>query len=190
MLTHSHTHSQSNLSRPVELTAGNRTDDLMIIGQPVLHFESWHTPCAQQWSSELNDLFYVPATPLTCSLEWWSFDCRMDWISLTSRDKVHLSVSAYLCSTWPTACTVSISPFVPVDDLLSAHEKPPVGSKEVAVYVSAAKDSDSDSCPSKTTSNQSSPLIIRGKGGKKGRRRLSHRDIHLTLGETENKRIS
>ncbi|XP_041793140.1 solute carrier family 12 member 2-like [Chelmon rostratus] len=47
------------------------------------------------------------------------------------------------------------------DELLSSHEKPPVGSKEVVVSVSLAKDSDSDSCPSKTTSNQSSPLIMR-----------------------------
>ncbi|XP_038559754.1 solute carrier family 12 member 2-like [Micropterus salmoides] len=47
------------------------------------------------------------------------------------------------------------------DELLSPHEKPPIGSKEVVVSVSLAKDSDSDSCPSKTTSNQSSPLIMR-----------------------------
>ncbi|XP_040897452.1 solute carrier family 12 member 2-like [Toxotes jaculatrix] len=47
------------------------------------------------------------------------------------------------------------------DELLSSHEKPPVGGKEVVVSVSLAKDSDSDSCPSKTTSNQSSPLIMR-----------------------------
>uniref|UniRef100_A0A3P8WSF9 Solute carrier family 12 member 3 n=1 Tax=Cynoglossus semilaevis TaxID=244447 RepID=A0A3P8WSF9_CYNSE len=33
---------------------------------------------------------------------------------------------------------------------------------QVVISVSEAKDSDSDSCPSKTTSNQSSPLIIRG----------------------------
>uniref|UniRef100_A0A4W6CU99 Solute carrier family 12 member 2 n=1 Tax=Lates calcarifer TaxID=8187 RepID=A0A4W6CU99_LATCA len=48
------------------------------------------------------------------------------------------------------------------DELLSSHEKPPVGSKEVVISVSLAKDLDSDSCPSKTTSNQSSPLIMRG----------------------------
>ncbi|XP_035514944.1 solute carrier family 12 member 2-like, partial [Morone saxatilis] len=47
------------------------------------------------------------------------------------------------------------------DELLSSHEKPPVSTKEVVVSVTLAKDSDSDSCPSKTTSNQSSPLIIR-----------------------------
>ncbi|XP_008285931.1 solute carrier family 12 member 2 [Stegastes partitus] len=47
------------------------------------------------------------------------------------------------------------------DELLSSHEKPPVGSKDILISVSLAKDSDSDSCPSKTTSNQSSPLIIR-----------------------------
>ncbi|XP_069562016.1 solute carrier family 12 member 2-like [Brachyistius frenatus] len=45
------------------------------------------------------------------------------------------------------------------DELLSSHEKPPVGSKDVLIPVS--KDSDSDSCPSKTASTQSSPLIIR-----------------------------
>ncbi|KAM3867825.1 solute carrier family 12 member 2 [Diretmus argenteus] len=45
------------------------------------------------------------------------------------------------------------------DELLSSHEKPPL--KEVVVSVSLAKDSDSDTCPSKTTSNQSSPLILR-----------------------------
>lgn len=59
--------------------------------------------------------------------------------------------------------TVSISLFVPIDELLSSHEKPPIGSKEVVVSVILPKDSDSDSCPSKTTSNQSSPLIVRGK---------------------------
>uniref|UniRef100_A0A3B4YUL1 Solute carrier family 12 member 2 n=1 Tax=Seriola lalandi dorsalis TaxID=1841481 RepID=A0A3B4YUL1_SERLL len=48
------------------------------------------------------------------------------------------------------------------DELLSSHEKPPVGSKDVVISVSLAKDSDSDSCPSKTTSSQSSPLIMRG----------------------------
>ncbi|XP_042276253.1 solute carrier family 12 member 2-like [Thunnus maccoyii] len=47
------------------------------------------------------------------------------------------------------------------DELLSAQEKPPIGSKDVVVSVSVTKDSDTDSCPSKTTSNQSSPLIIR-----------------------------
>uniref|UniRef100_A0A8D3CVQ7 Solute carrier family 12 member 2 n=1 Tax=Scophthalmus maximus TaxID=52904 RepID=A0A8D3CVQ7_SCOMX len=48
------------------------------------------------------------------------------------------------------------------DDLLSPHEKTPVDTKQqVLVTVSPAKDSDSDSCPSKTTSSQSSPLIMR-----------------------------
>ncbi|XP_071381038.1 solute carrier family 12 member 2 isoform X1 [Centroberyx affinis] len=47
------------------------------------------------------------------------------------------------------------------DELLSSQEKP-AGVKEVVVMVT--KDSDSDSCPSKTTSNQSSPLILRGEG--------------------------
>lgn len=56
-----------------------------------------------------------------------------------------------------------------LDDLLSSHEKS-LGNKEVVVSVSLVKDSDSDSCPSKTTSNQSSPLIIRGK---RERRRTS-----------------
>ncbi len=71
----------------------------------------------------------------------------------------------YPSSFLPSACTVSISLFVTADELLSSSEKPPVGGKDVLVTVSLAKDSDSDSCPSKTTSNQSSPLIIRGKGG-------------------------
>ncbi|XP_068166257.1 solute carrier family 12 member 2-like [Antennarius striatus] len=47
------------------------------------------------------------------------------------------------------------------DELLSSQEKPPMDQTEVVVSVSLAKDSDSDSCPSKTTSNQSSPLIIK-----------------------------
>ncbi|XP_054629510.1 solute carrier family 12 member 2-like [Dunckerocampus dactyliophorus] len=47
------------------------------------------------------------------------------------------------------------------DELLSSQEKPPVSGKDVVVAVSLAKDSDSDSCPSKTASAQSSPLIIR-----------------------------
>ncbi|KAF3686068.1 Solute carrier family 12 member 2 [Channa argus] len=51
------------------------------------------------------------------------------------------------------------------DELLSSQEKPPVGSTDVVVSVSQAKDSDSGYCPSKTTSNQSSPLIMR-EGGK------------------------
>ncbi|XP_013870099.1 solute carrier family 12 member 2 [Austrofundulus limnaeus] len=47
------------------------------------------------------------------------------------------------------------------DELLSSSEKPPKSSKDVQISVSLVKDSDSDSCPSKTTSNQSSPLILR-----------------------------
>ncbi|XP_029915950.1 solute carrier family 12 member 2 [Myripristis murdjan] len=47
------------------------------------------------------------------------------------------------------------------DELLSSQDKPAGGVKDVVVHVSLAKDSDSDSCPSKTTSNQSSPLILR-----------------------------
>ncbi|KAG7232414.1 hypothetical protein INR49_008877 [Caranx melampygus] len=47
------------------------------------------------------------------------------------------------------------------DELQSSQEKPPLGSKDVVISVSLAKDSDSDSCPSKTTSSQSSPLIMR-----------------------------
>lgn len=45
---------------------------------------------------------------------------------------------------------------------MSSQEKPPINSQEVVISVSVAKDSDSDSSPSKVTSNQSSPLIIRG----------------------------
>lgn len=59
-------------------------------------------------------------------------------------------------------CTGYNAVFTPVDDLLSSNEKPPGGNKEVTISVSVQKDSDSESCPSKTTSNQSSPLIIRG----------------------------
>ncbi|KAG7491024.1 solute carrier family 12 member 2-like [Solea senegalensis] len=47
------------------------------------------------------------------------------------------------------------------DELLSTNEKPPASTKQVVISISLAKDSDSDSCPSKTTSNQSSPLIMR-----------------------------
>ncbi|MEQ2218182.1 hypothetical protein XENOCAPTIV_030675, partial [Xenoophorus captivus] len=47
------------------------------------------------------------------------------------------------------------------DELLSSSEKPPKEIKDVLISVSPAKDSDSESCPSKTHSNQSSPLIIR-----------------------------
>ncbi|XP_008334684.1 solute carrier family 12 member 2 isoform X1 [Cynoglossus semilaevis] len=48
------------------------------------------------------------------------------------------------------------------DELLLSNEKPPASNNnQVVISVSEAKDSDSDSCPSKTTSNQSSPLIIR-----------------------------
>ncbi|XP_060927236.1 solute carrier family 12 member 2-like [Limanda limanda] len=46
-------------------------------------------------------------------------------------------------------------------DELLPHEKPPAGTNQVVFSVTPAKDSDSDSCPSKTTSCQSSPLIIR-----------------------------
>ncbi|XP_057688066.1 solute carrier family 12 member 2-like [Corythoichthys intestinalis] len=46
------------------------------------------------------------------------------------------------------------------DELSCSHDKPPV-SKDTPVTVTLTKDSDSDSSPSKTTSNQSSPLIIR-----------------------------
>ncbi|XP_010770583.1 solute carrier family 12 member 2 [Notothenia coriiceps] len=45
------------------------------------------------------------------------------------------------------------------DELVSSHEKPPVESKEMVVTVSLSKDPEFD-CPSKITSNQSSPLIM------------------------------
>lgn len=48
------------------------------------------------------------------------------------------------------------------DDLMSSQEKPLTSNKEVVISVSLAKDSDSDSSPSKTTSNQSSLLNIKG----------------------------
>ncbi|XP_054895630.1 solute carrier family 12 member 2-like isoform X1 [Poeciliopsis prolifica] len=47
------------------------------------------------------------------------------------------------------------------DELLSPSEKPQKESKDVLISISPPKDSDSDSCPSKTHSNQSSPFIIR-----------------------------
>ncbi|XP_031734793.1 solute carrier family 12 member 2 [Anarrhichthys ocellatus] len=47
------------------------------------------------------------------------------------------------------------------DEILSSHEKPLAGGQEVVVSVILTKDSDSDSSPSKTTSSQSSPLIMR-----------------------------
>ncbi|XP_056144616.1 solute carrier family 12 member 2-like [Lampris incognitus] len=47
------------------------------------------------------------------------------------------------------------------DELLSSSEKPAGGVKDAVASNSLIKDSDSDSCPSKTTSNQSSPLIMR-----------------------------
>ncbi|XP_056275589.1 solute carrier family 12 member 2-like isoform X2 [Pseudoliparis swirei] len=47
------------------------------------------------------------------------------------------------------------------DEIVSPHEKRPGGKKEVVVSVILTKESDSDSCPSKTTSSQSSPLIMR-----------------------------
>ncbi|KAF3695389.1 Solute carrier family 12 member 2 [Channa argus] len=67
------------------------------------------------------------------------------------------------------------------DELLSSQEKPPVGSTDVVVSVSQAKDSDSGYCPSKTTSNQSSPLIMRegGKDEHKTKSPLSLTDQHL-----------
>lgn len=106
----------------------------------------------------------------------------MDWISLTYKDKVHLLFSAYLPLIWPSAWTVSIS--VPADDLLSSHEKPPASTKDVVVSISVSQDSESDSLPSKTTSNQSIPLIIKGNGGKKMKKASS---VPLMLEETENK---
>ncbi|XP_076003631.1 solute carrier family 12 member 2-like isoform X2 [Genypterus blacodes] len=45
------------------------------------------------------------------------------------------------------------------DDLLLSQEKPTGGGKEVVVPINPPKDADSDSFLSKTTSNQSSPLI-------------------------------
>lgn len=51
----------------------------------------------------------------------------------------------------------------PADEFLSSHEKAPV-MKELLVAINIGKDMDSDSSKlsSKTTSGQSSPLIIRG----------------------------
>ncbi|XP_077377792.1 solute carrier family 12 member 2 [Festucalex cinctus] len=46
------------------------------------------------------------------------------------------------------------------DELSCSQEKPPI-TKDTSVTVTLTKDSDSDSSPSKTVSNQSSPLIIR-----------------------------
>ncbi|KAM8866447.1 solute carrier family 12 member 2 [Synchiropus picturatus] len=50
---------------------------------------------------------------------------------------------------------------IPGQDELSLHEKPPVSGQDIVVSVSLVKDSDSESCPSKTASITSSPLILR-----------------------------
>lgn len=101
----------------------------------------------------------VSVMPLTFCLELSSSGCRTDWISHTYRDKVCLFPSICLLSAiYYTALTKTLS--VPVDDLLSSNEKPPGGNKEVMISVSVQ--TDSDSSPSKTTSSQSSPIIIRG----------------------------
>lgn len=52
---------------------------------------------------ELSFLVFVPATPLTCSLEWWSCDCRMGWTSPTSKDKVIQPVSLSISLLSPTS---------------------------------------------------------------------------------------
>lgn len=112
------------------------------------------------WSLLLNGFQNVSVMPLTFCLGWWSSGCRMDWISHTYRDKVCLFPCIYLLSgIWYTAWTKMLS--APIDDLLSSNEKPPGGNKEVMISVSVQ--TDSDSSPSKTTSCQSSPIIIRGK---------------------------
>ncbi|XP_068452287.1 solute carrier family 12 member 2-like isoform X2 [Clinocottus analis] len=46
------------------------------------------------------------------------------------------------------------------DEILTSQEKPPGAGKEAA-SVTLTKDSDAESCPSKTASSQSSPLIVR-----------------------------
>lgn len=112
------------------------------------------------WSSALNGFHHVSVMPLTFCLEWWSSGCRTDWTSHTYRDKVHQPPVSILClAICDAALTKTLS--VPTDDLLSTNEKPPVSNKEVMISVSVQ--TDSDSCPSKTTSSQSSPVIIRGK---------------------------
>lgn len=47
----------------------------------------------------LNDLHNVSVMPLTFCLEWWSFDCRMVWISHIYRDKVHPPLCICLLSS-------------------------------------------------------------------------------------------
>lgn len=55
-------------------------------------------------------VFCVAAMLSTCSLGWCSFDCRTDWISLTSRDKVYLSSSEYLSVYLQYTATQHLSP--------------------------------------------------------------------------------
>ncbi|XP_061586297.1 solute carrier family 12 member 2 isoform X2 [Cololabis saira] len=71
------------------------------------------------------------------------------------------------------------------DELLTSQEKPPLSSKDVLISVSLVKDSDSDSCPSKTASNQSSPLIIKASETKSP---LSLTDQRLLEASTQFKR--
>lgn len=58
------------------------------------------------------------------------------------------------------SCSRLVCPSVPADEIIQSQEKPPAGGKDVLVSVVPTKDS--DSCPSKATSGQSSPLIVRG----------------------------
>lgn len=123
-------------------------------------FQSTNQTCLRIQSSVLLCLLVMP---LICSLESWSFDWRMDWTSLTSRDKVHLPLAPLARSSNGLSKRRCPSPILSLpDDLMSSQEKPPISSKEVVISVSLAKDSNSDSSPSKVPSNQSSPLIIRG----------------------------
>lgn len=117
-------------------------------------------------------LLHIPSDP-SC----WTVSIMFQWClwpSVWSGDPTAAGRTGYLTHTgtryiFPpisllsgicnTAQTKMLS--VPVDDLLSSNEKPPSGNKEVMISVSVQ--TDSDSCPSKTTSSQSSPIVIRGK---------------------------
>uniref|UniRef100_A0A3Q4H9D3 Solute carrier family 12 member 2 n=1 Tax=Neolamprologus brichardi TaxID=32507 RepID=A0A3Q4H9D3_NEOBR len=84
---------------------------------------------------------------------------KNNWSDGNMRDGQGTSVFFFTSITLSTFCLHCAC--TPADELLSSHEKPPVITKDVLISVIPAKDSDSDSCPSKTTSNQSSPLIMR-----------------------------
>lgn len=61
----------------------------------------------------LNDLHNVSVMPLTFCSEWWSFDCRMDWISHIYRDKVHQLLCLICLLSSPIYGVQAVTPFFP-----------------------------------------------------------------------------